>query len=108
MASKELINKLQHELDEEYNRFKSKMTIVLKEIVDERIRVDHELSENEEVIEYVHQYITDNLTDTLWDTIGDMIADISTEAKMEYSLGEYKPTKEDIRLFERERDSEGL
>lgn len=113
MSSKELIKNLEHQLNETYGRFKSIMPRALKGVVNERISLDPELSEDEDVIDELHGYITYALIDTLWDTVGDMIGDISQEAKMEFNLGDYKPTPEEREFAEketelRERDNEGL
>jgi hypothetical protein len=113
MASKELINQLQNQLDNTYGKFQSVMPRALKGYIDEHMRLDQELMEDEDAILDVHNFITLNLIDFLWDSMGDNIGDISKEAKMEFNLGDYKPTPEDKEFSEketelRERDNEGL
>jgi hypothetical protein len=113
MASKQLMERLERQLDETYGRFKSIMPRALKGVVDEHMRLDDELSEDKESIDNVHSFLTKGLIDFIWDAIGDNIGDISKEAKMEFNLGDYRAAPEDKEFNEREteyreRDNEGL
>lgn len=113
MASEELIMKLQHQLDNTYGKFRSVMPRALKGSVEEHMKLDEELTEDEDAIHDVHQYHVDQLIDLLWDVMGENMSDISVGAKMEYSLGDYRLSDEDKRFMDketeyRERDSEGL
>ena len=106
----ELIKKIEEDLDKTLGRFKSVMPRALEGIIKEHMYLDNELSENEEEIENVRAYLENELIYTLWDSIGDHIGDISQEAKREYQLGDFKPSKEDIEFGDKETEirDEGL
>lgn len=113
MANKELIEKLQYELDNTCGRFQSVMPRALKGVIEDHMSLDQELKEDEDAINDVRAFIETNLIDSIWDYIGDVIGDISQEAKMEYHLGDYRLSEEEKEFSEREtefreRDSEGL
>ncbi|MCS5589251.1 MAG: hypothetical protein NZ824_04715 [Candidatus Thioglobus sp.] len=108
--SDELIKKIEEDLDKTLGRFKSVMPRALQGVIEEHMYLDDELSENEEEIKNVKAYLENELIWSLWDTIGDVIGDISHEAKREYQLGDFRPSKEDMEFSNKEQEirDEGL
>jgi len=108
--SDKLIKKIQEDLDKTLGRFNSVMPRALQGVIEEHMDLDDELTENKEEIERVRYTIENELILALWDTIGDIIGDISHEAKREYQLGEFRPSKEDMEFSNKEQEyrDEGL
>ena len=108
--TRELIKKIGEDIEKTIGRFESVMPRALKGVIEEHMLLDDELTENEEELENVYRYIENSLIDTLWEAIGDNIEDISHEAKREYQLGDFRPSKEDMEFSNKEQEyrDEGL